>query len=417
MKICLNDILYAFSYAFDCVVHDLLGVTTQHSNRVAYICLLIGKGFGFSESQLNDLVTCSLLHDNALTEYIQEEYGNGIDVIKNKNSIDLGSHCVIGEHNVKDFPFDEDVSGVILYHHENSDGSGPFGKTWVDTPLYAQLIHIADKIDTEFDLSYITEKKYENILKYLNENKNTQFHEKCVEIFIDNIGYDEIFNMQNVKIEMLLKEKLPIVYKEYSSEHIISFSNLFANIIDYKSEFTKNHSMGIAKKAAIMANYYGFNEETMVKLYFAGAVHDIGKLVVDRDILEKPDKLTEDEYIHIQNHAYYTYEILRKIKGLEDITSWASLHHEKLDGSGYPFGKTASQLGFKERLMGCLDIYQALTEARPYKDGYAHEKSIKIMLDMAERNLIDKHIVNDIGLVFSGKLGKMEPAFIANNKL
>ena len=418
MKVCLNDILYAFSYAFDCVVHDLLGVTTQHSNRVAYICLLLGKGFGLNEAQLNDLVTCSLLHDNALSEYIQEEYINGIDVIKDKNRIELGSHCIIGENNIKDFPFNDDVSGVILYHHENSDGSGPFGKTLVDTPIYAQLIHIADIIDTDFDLSYITEKKYEDILKYLNNNRNTQFSDKCVEIFINNISYDEIFKMQNVKIEMLLKKKLPIVYKEYSSEHIISFSNLFANIIDYKSKFTKNHSMGIANKAAIMAKYYGFNEETTTKLYFAGAVHDIGKLVVDRDILEKPDKLTDDEYIHIQNHAYYTYEILRKIKGLEDITSWASLHHEKLDGSGYPFGKKASELGFKERLMGCLDIYQALTEKRPYKDGYTHDKAISILKDMAERNLIDKHIVNDIGLVFSDQFCKdsiIKPYIVDNN--
>ncbi len=406
MKICLNDILYAFSYALDCVEHDLVGVTTQHSKRVAYICMFLGKGFGLNELQLNDLVACSLLHDNALTEYIQEEHINGVDIIKDKNKIDIGAHCVIGENNVKDFPFNEDVSGAILYHHENSNGSGPFGKTWLDTPLYAQLIHIADKVDAEFDLSFLTEKKYEDILRYLNENINTQFSEKCVNMFIKNITYDEIFKMQNVKIEMLLKEKLQIIYKEYSSEQIISFSNLFASIIDYKSEFTKNHSMGIANKASIMAKFYGFNEETTTKLYFAGAVHDIGKLVIDRDILEKPDKLTEDEYVHIKNHAYYTYEILRKIKGMEDITSWASMHHEKLNGSGYPFGKNASNLGFKERLMCCLDIYQALTETRPYKDGFSHDKSIMILLEMAEKNLVDKHIVNDIELVFSNQFNK-----------
>ena len=84
MKICLNDMLWAFSYAFDCVVHDLVGVTVQHSKRVAYICLLLGKGYGLSESKLNDLVTCALLHDNAITEYIQEEFSKGIDVIKDK---------------------------------------------------------------------------------------------------------------------------------------------------------------------------------------------------------------------------------------------------------------------------------------------------------------------------------------------
>lgn len=400
MKICLNDILYAFSYALDCVEHDLVGVTTFHSKRVAYICLLLGKKLGFNQLQLNDLVTCSLMHDNALTEYIQEEYINGIDIIKDKNSIDVGAHCVIGEKNIIDFPFNDDVSGAILYHHENADGSGPFGKVWLETPIYGQLIHIADRIDVEFDLSFMTEKKYKELLNYLEESRNIQFSEECVDLFIDIISYSEILNMQNSKVEMMLKEKLPLIYKEYTLEELISFSNLFATIIDYKSRFTKKHSMALADKAFTMAKYYKFDEETATKLYFAGAVHDIGKLVIDRDVLEKPDKLTEDEFIHIKNHAYYSYEILRNIRGIEDITSWASLHHEKLDGSGYPFGKTASELGFMERLMGCLDIYQALTEERPYKEGYTHEKAISMLLDMSERNLLDKDIIKDIELVF-----------------
>ena len=401
MKICLNEMLYALSYAFDCVVYDLLGVTVQHSKRVAYICLLLGKGYGLNEPKLNDLVTCALLHDNALTEYIQEEFLNGIDIVNNKNKIELGSHCVIGEKNIEDFPFNENIDGAILFHHEKADGSGPFGKTWHETPLYAQLIHIADEIDTVFDLSYITEEKYRDIIKFLDDGKNTIFHEECVEIFKKNIGYNEILAMQNVEIEVILNECLPTVYKEYTSRQIISLSNLFANIIDYKSNFTKNHSMGIANKASVMAKYYKFDEEIVTKLYLAGALHDIGKLVVDRDILEKPDKLTNDEFVHIQNHAYYTYEILSKIKGLEDITLWASLHHEKLDGSGYPFGKTESELGFMERLMGCLDIYQALIEERPYKEGYTHDKAISILLNMADRNLLDRNIIKDIEITFA----------------
>ncbi len=161
------------------------------------------------------------------------------------------------------------------------------------------------------------------------------------------------------------------------------------------------HSMGIAQKAIRMAKYYNYDDETTMKLYFAAAVHDIGKLVIDRDVLEKPDKLTESEHIYMQNHAYYTYDILKDIRGFEDIVSWASSHHEKLNGKGYPFGKTAEELGFNERLMACLDIYQALTEERPYKEGYEHEKVIQIMTNMANNNYIDGSIVDDINKVFS----------------
>ena len=152
----------------------------------------------------------------------------------------------------------------------------------------------------------------------------------------------------------------------------------------------------------VMTMYYDCSPEETTKLYFAGTLHDIGKLVVDRDILEKPGKLTAQEYEHIQNHAYYTYDILRRIKGLEDVTLWASLHHEKPNGTGYPFGKTAVDLNRNERLMGCLDIYQALTEKRPYKDGLSHEKSMDILRDMAANGFIDANIVEDLDRAFDG---------------
>jgi HD-GYP domain-containing protein (c-di-GMP phosphodiesterase class II) len=400
MKLYINDILYAFSYALDCVEYELVGIASQHGKRVAYICLVLGESLGLDKLRLNDLAACALLHDNALTEYIHEEIINGVDVVKEKNKINAGLHCVLGEDNIKSFPFNSDVSGAVLYHHENSDGSGPFGKKWFETHIYAQLIHLADSVDVQFNLSEITEEKYDKVLKYLNNQKNIKYHESLVELFEKTIDYECLVKAQDLYIKSSLEEKQPVIYMDYSLEQIVSFVDVIANIIDYKSEFTMKHSMGIAKKAATMAKYYEYDEETIVKLYFAGAVHDIGKLVIDKDVLEKPDKLTDSEFIYMKNHAYYTYEILKDIRGFEDITSWASMHHEKLNGAGYPFGKTAEDLSFNERLMGCLDIYQALTETRPYKQGFTHEKTIKIMRDMSKNNFIDDSIVSDINKVF-----------------
>ncbi len=401
MKLYINDILYAFSYALDCIESELVGITSHHGKRVAYICLLLGEGLGLNTMQLNDLAACAILHDNALTEYIHEESINGVDVRRDKTKINVGLHCVLGEENLKKFPFNGDVSGAILYHHENADGSGPLGKTWLETPIYAQLIHLADSIDVQFGLNDLTEEKFDKILEYLNEYKNVKYHESVVELFEQSVDNTSILRASDLNIKSALDEKFPVIYKDYTLEEFVSFVDVIANVIDYKSEFTMRHSMGIAKKAAKMARYYNYDEETIAKLYVAGAVHDIGKLVIDKDVLEKPNKLTETEYIYMKNHAYYTYEILKGIRGFEDICSWASMHHEKLNGKGYPFGKTAEQLGFKERLMACLDIYQALTETRPYKHGFAHEKSIKIMKDMAKNNFIDGSIVEDLIKVFN----------------
>ena len=81
------------------------------------------------------------------------------------------------------------------------------------------------------------------------------------------------------------------------------------------------------------------------------------------------------------------------IDDFDEIRDWAAFHHERLDGTGYPFGKSADELNECERIMACVDIYQALTESRPYKKGMTHEKAIGILEDMAQKGWLDKNIV------------------------
>ena len=104
----------------------------------------------------------------------------------------------------------------------------------------------------------------------------------------------------------------------------------------------------------------------------------------------------------MKNHAGYTYLILSQAEGMEDIRDWAALHHEKLDGTGYPFGKTADELNRQERIMACIDIYQALTESRPYKQGMPHEKACEILRDMANKGWLDDTIVKQVEDCFRG---------------
>lgn len=115
-------------------------------------------------------------------------------------------------------------------------------------------------------------------------------------------------------------------------------------------------------------------------------------MAVGNEILEKPDKLTDDEFSKMKNHAGYTYLILSEVNDFEEIRDWAAFHHEKLNGKGYPFGKTAAELNEPERMMACVDIYQALTEDRPYKKGLSHEKTCDILDDMAQKDFIDSDI-------------------------
>ncbi|MCH5344886.1 MAG: HD domain-containing protein [Acetatifactor sp.] len=411
MKLDLTDMLYALSFALDKVEVELLGVDTGHGKRVAYLAFLMGEEAGYQEEELRDFIGCCLLHDNALTEYIHEELSNSLmpqhlsvkisDIANLKRSKMEHDHSVIGEQNIRLIPFRTDVKNIVLYHHENADGSGPLGMTVSETTLKAQILRLADNIDTTSRLEIMTITEFEELRRYVQSEAGSLFSREAVELFLKAIDYDKIAFLQDNSIHAYLHEGLHNAICDYSDEEIRNIAGLFAKIVDYKSEFTQEHSRGVAEKAETMAHYYGFDAEKAIRFCFAGAMHDIGKLAVVNDILEKPGKLTDNEFAEMKNHAAATYYILNQIKEISDIVKWASNHHEKLNGTGYPQGLTADDLSFEERLMACIDIYQALTEKRPYKDGMSHEKSISIMLDMAHRNELDESIVQDMAIVMS----------------
>jgi HD-GYP domain-containing protein (c-di-GMP phosphodiesterase class II) len=186
-------------------------------------------------------------------------------------------------------------------------------------------------------------------------------------------------------------------------------AGFITKIIDYKSVFTQRHSTQIANKAWFMGGYYKYDNEEQMKLYLAAAFHDIGKLKVPTEILEKPDKLTDTEFSVIKDHVRFTSELLKDIVGFQAECDWASNHHEKLNGAGYPFGKKDDELDFNSRLMSCIDIYQAVSEERPYHPARNHESTMQVLRKIAEAGEIDRNIVNDISLALASYDGKDLP--------
>ena len=412
MKLDLTDLIYALSFALDKVEYELLGLETGHGRRVACLCLFMAEYAGIKGEELRDYIGCCLLHDNALTEFIHDELDNSknttdeseqplsddINIAKVKHN---SNHCIIGEKNIHLVPFRTSVDNIILYHHENADGSGPLGKTAAETGLKAQILHLADEIDIHYKLSDLTESEFNRISEWVQSQAGKLFSEKTVQLFQDAVSYDQILYLKDKNAFTSLKRGLHTMTSDYSDEEIHDFAKMFAIIIDYKSEFTQTHSLSVADKVEQMANYYGFDREKITRLYLAGALHDIGKLLVSNDILEKPGKLTDNEFTAMKDHASATRYVLRLVKGIPDVVRWASNHHEKLNGKGYPRGLTAEELSFEERLMACVDIYQALTEQRPYKDGMPHEKAIAIMQDMVDKGELDATIVHDLSIVMA----------------
>ena len=403
MEIDIIGLLSAFSFALDCVEAELIHVTSNHGKRVAYMSVCMAEKMGVSDDALRDLAACALLHDNALTQYINEEfysYISNIDTLKvSSDDItprQLGMHCIYGEKNLKKYPFKTGVKDVILYHHEEADGSGPFEKKWTEVPLFARIIHFSDMLDAFCKAQKFDEDVFNKAVHFIEKNKDKRFDSEVTKMFFDAFDKDEFSRLGDEHIEEYFWEKVPCEKSFYSFNVLKDLADLFAKIIDYKSEFTSRHSLGVARTASKISEIMGYDKVICDKMYLAGTLHDVGKIAIGNEILEKPARLTDEEFAKMKNHAGYTYMILSKVDGFEEIRDIAAFHHERLDGSGYPFGKRADELTTLQRIMACADIYQALTEKRPYKDGMDHDKACEILKDMADKNWIDKNITEVI---------------------
>ncbi len=400
----LNNFLLAISDSLDFVEIDLLGVTLNHAKRVAFIAINIADKLKLSKEDIFDLCAYSILHDNAL---VNERENACYDACKHVETIKhYGLHCELGEKNIEDFPFIGKHKNIIKYHHEYYNGNGIFGIKGDDIPLLAQLISFADTIDGLFNFSKQSIKNRETIKNFVIKNRGKLFSKKISDAFLEiiqNIGFwldlQSEKSMSKYLLDVTYNFTIPLTFEE-----LLNITSIFTKIIDTKSPFTKEHSSGLSQKCAKMADFYHFSHKDKMTFLIAANLHDLGKLAISNDIIDKKGVLSNEEFEIMKSHVYYTNKALNNIIGFENIAKWASNHHEKLNGSGYPYGISADKLCFKSRLMACLDIYQALKEDRPYRQGLSHKEAVNILKNMVKAGELDKKIVKDIKKVFNNTI-------------
>ncbi len=161
----------------------------------------------------------------------------------------------------------------------------------------------------------------------------------------------------------------------------------FSEVIDAKSPFTYRPSSGVAGAAVAIGRNLNLSEAAIRSLRHAALLHDVGKLSVPNSILEKPGKLTEDEWEVMRKHPEYSLEILKRIPGFQGISELAASHHEKLDGSGYFRNMKAEDLSLPARILVVADIFDALAAKRPYRDALPLEKVFSILDSESPRAL------------------------------
>ena len=153
----------------------------------------------------------------------------------------------------------------------------------------------------------------------------------------------------------------------------------FATVIDAKSAFTYEHSDRVHKYSMDLAKYFSLDSERTTILSRAALLHDVGKLGVSNGILDKPGRLSDDEFDLVKLHPRFTYEILGQIRGQSRMAEIAANHHERLDGKGYWRGLNADQLDLEMRILAAADVFDALSAQRPYRDALPMDKVFSIM--------------------------------------
>jgi HD-GYP domain-containing protein (c-di-GMP phosphodiesterase class II) len=397
----MDALIRVLAQALDMVEVAYLGASSNHGKRIAVLCAAMGRHLGMGEDALSDLVTCALLHDNALTEYFLV-LGN------EEHAASLGAHCEIGQRNAEILPFKGDISGHILYHHERADGQGPFRMSEGYYPLAAQLIAVADMIDVANHLEQVPPEKLPALRQSITSNAHRRFTGCAVDALLAALTDDLLASLRNDRIAESACRSIPAWTMEMDDPALLPIAELIARIIDYKSNFTRIHTQQIANRAWVMAEHYGYDVTQKIQLYLAAALHDLGKLAIPPEVLEKPGKLDHDEFEIIKTHIVHTRELISGLagEGIGNIVEWAANHHEKLDGSGYPLGKAGAALDFNSRLMACIDIYQAVSEERPYHPRRGHGETMQVLNSMAAKGGIDPVIVRDMDAVMISWSGR-----------
>jgi putative nucleotidyltransferase with HDIG domain len=376
-----RSLIEGLSHALDLAEKSHLA----HSKHVAYTSVMIAKGLNLPIEQQEDIYYAALLHDiGASNTYLIEE------------------HCQIGRDIILKLPVKAIIAEYVFYHHEHLDGSGPFKLKGDEIPLPAQIIRMANLFDTRFGKVENLNLEVTNEIKRWINNNEESFNLKIADVFLNIIEKEYILlDYFSREFNNVLQRRIVIKANDLDYEEVKKFAHAFSRIIDMRSKFTYEHSIGIANLIDKIISELGYDYEIQNKMQIAALLHDIGKLAISNDIVDKEGKLNEIERYEINKHTYYTRWILEQIEGFEDITKFASNHHEKLNGKGYPLHLEEAEIGELENVMAICDIYQALTEDRPYRNKMPIDKAWSIIYEMVNNNELDKELVYKIKCILN----------------
>ena len=350
----------------------------DHGERVAYLVMhmMLEEG-SYDARTIRSMSFVSLLHD--IGAYKTEEIN---DMVRFEVE-QCWNHSIYGYLFLKYLSPFRSYAPVVLFHHmpyEELEG--------MSVPLkeLAECISLADRVDV-----YMGQGNGEHVLQIMETYRGTRFSPKWLDLLkraeqknqvLEKLSgrffMDEVFEAQ---------EKVPL-----SDEEIDVFLKMIIFAIDFRSRYTVIHTITTTSISKQLAVLFGFDEAKVDKVRQGALLHDLGKIGIPVEILEFPGKLSPQAMRIMRTHVDITEEIMGgEIE--EEITRIALRHHEKLDGSGYPRGLRDEEMTMGEKIVAIADIVSALTGERSYKVAFDKKKTVRILREMKEENLLCPYCV------------------------
>ena len=379
------DLVLCLSQAVDLVSPQV----ADHHIRTAQIAYGLGMQMKLSDAEMHDLVVAAAMHDvggltrkdrlDALDFEYQDPYG----------------HSVMGYLLLRSFPPFQTPADIVRFHHvpwKYGEGSMFDG---LPVPRASHLLQLADRVAILLEPRQDVLEQVDGILAKIRAQAGERFIPEQVQA-LEALADKEAFWLDAIHQQHInfLGSRLHWEQIEITESEFLGLTNLFRRIVDFRSPFTASHSAGVAAAAEALSGYLGFSLADQRLIHLAGLMHDLGKLAVPAEILEKKGSLTREEFALMRRHTYYTYHLLEPLKALDVIRVWASFHHERMDGHGYPFHLAEKDLPLGSRIISVADVFTALTEDRPYRPGMSVQDAFHVMSDAVLQNRLDRTVVD-----------------------
>lgn len=392
LQVSVFDLVACLSRAMDLVSPAV----SNHHLRVAYIAFSLGRELGMPLDEQRNLAIAGSLHDSGALSLKERLDALEFELVTPQ------THAETGYKLLMTFRPLAHVARIVRYHHvpwKDTSGSR-FAED--DVPLASHVLHLADRVAVLIRENDEILGQARRISEVVRTRSGTMFAPDLVNAFLglatkEFFWFDVALLPPSEMMSLLARAAAGTPASaelRLDLEGLLGLADLFRRIIDFRSSFTATHSAGVAATAARLACLAGFSEMECRMMRAAGYLHDIGKLAVPAETLEKPGSLTEHEFNIIKQHAFHSYRIIESLPTLDVVNRWASLHHERLDGRGYPFHYSGRELSLGSRIMSVADVFTALTEQRPYRRAMEAAKALDVVRELGCASALDLEIVS-----------------------